>query len=102
MTTDPKFVVKNYYGAPPSSLYAYLANPKDTESTKAIVDALYESISGPGGVKRDWDRFKSLHIDAAKSIRTGKLPDGTVACAVMSNDDYIEQMNPWFESNGFY
>jgi len=101
LATDPK-TLKNYYGKAPSSVYARLADPKDTESTKAIVDALYASLSGPAGVKRDWDRFRSLHTDSSKSIRTGKLPEGTVACSWMTNDEYIEQMNPWFESNGFY
>ena len=92
----------DYYGKPPATSGNLAANQKDVLSTKVIIDALYESISGPAGQKRDWDRMRSLCVAEAYSIRTGKLEDGTVACKIMSTDEYIQQMDPWFVTNGFY
>ena len=36
------------------------ANPADVASLDAIMKAVYDAISGDAGVKRDWDRFRSL------------------------------------------
>ena len=46
--------------------------------------------------------MRSLCIEEAYSIRTGKLEDGTIACKVMRTEDYIRQMEPWLLANGFY
>ena len=48
------------------------ANPADVESIEAIVAAAYDSISGPAGKKRDWDRMRSLFIAGARLIPTAK------------------------------
>jgi hypothetical protein len=92
----------DYYGKAPAASRNLNANPKDVSSTKTIIDALYESISGPAGQKRDWDRMRTLCVEESYSIRTGKLEDGTVACKIMRTDEYILQMEPWFVTNGFY
>src|SRR6266446_10466435 len=48
------------------------ANPADVESIEAIIAAAYDSISGPAGKKRDWDRMRSLFIAGARLIPTAK------------------------------
>jgi hypothetical protein len=102
MGTEPRTLPDDYYGHAPSESRGLVANPKDTASTKAIIDAMYESISGPAAQQPDWDRMRSLCIEEAYSIRTGKLEDGTIACKVMRTEDYIRQMEPWLLANGFY
>ena len=63
---------------------------------------MYESISGPAGKAREWDRMRSLCLPETHSIRSGKLPDGTTACKIMDNEEFIRQMDGWLVTNGFY
>jgi hypothetical protein len=102
MANEPKTLPVDYYGNPPAASHGLIANSKDVESTKAIIDAMYESVSGKAGQPRDWNRLRSLCIDEAYSIRTGKLEDGRVACKVMRTEEYIEQTESWLLSKGFY
>src|SRR6266487_2848184 len=37
------------------------ANPADVASIDAIITAAYDSISGPAGEKRNWDRERSFY-----------------------------------------
>jgi len=78
------------------------AEPADVESMDAIIAALYDVISGPAGEKRDWDRFRSLHIPQARLIPTGKAPDGEIGHRVMSVEDYATQSGPFLEERGFF
>ena len=93
---------EDYYGSVPSKGVDIPARPQDVASTKSIIDAMYECLSGPAGQSRDWNRMKSLCVTRNHSIRTGKLPDGRVACKIMNTDEYIRQMEPWLLENGFF
>lgn len=44
------------------------ARPRDVESPEAVVLALYDSISGPRGTDRDWDRMRSLFDPRARLL----------------------------------
>lgn len=44
------------------------ARPEDVASPRAIVRALYQSISGPGDAERDWDRIRSLFDPKARFL----------------------------------
>ncbi|HZH06175.1 MAG TPA: hypothetical protein VEY69_05825, partial [Lautropia sp.] len=46
------------------------ARPADVRSVESIVAALYDVISGDAGVKRDWNRFRSLFYPGARMIPT--------------------------------
>lgn len=91
---------EDYYGTKPAT--AGKANPADVATTKSIIDAMYECLSGPAGQPRDWERMRTLTLPQAHSIRVGKLPDGSLACKVMLNDEYIRQMDEWLIANGFF
>ena len=78
------------------------ADPADVESMDAIIAALYDVISGPAGERRDWDRFRSLHIPQARLIPTGKAPDGAIGHRVMGVEDYAIQSGPFLEERGFF
>lgn len=86
----------------PSRLPIPEANPKDVESIDAIIAALYASISGDAGVKRDWDRLRSLFVPHARLIPTGRRPDGSGAHRVMTTEGYIALNGAALENGGFH
>jgi len=74
----------------------------DVESIDAIMAAVYDVISGPKGEARDWDRMRSLFIDGARLIPTGKRRDGQGAHRIWSVDEYINTAGPRLEEGGFF
>jgi hypothetical protein len=73
------------------------ALPADVISPATIVNAYYNSISGPRGQARDWARFRSLFVPGAL-FSTPRMINGarsvtsiTVARFVASNDRYFEK-----------
>jgi hypothetical protein len=76
-------------------------DPADVESIDAIIDAVYDVISGPAGV-RDWDRMRSLFIPEARLISVGKGPDGQFGRQAMDLEAYIQRAGQYFERNGFF
>jgi hypothetical protein len=74
----------------------------DAASISAVVAALYEVISGPAGVGRDWDRLRFLLFPEARLLRTLLNPDGSVAMAALPVEDFIELAEPYFNATGFY
>lgn len=77
------------------------ADPADVESIDAIIAALYEVISGPAG-ERDWDRFRSLFTPSAILLPMVPAPDGTTSVRVMTADDYVTMVGPYFAESAFY
>jgi pimeloyl-ACP methyl ester carboxylesterase len=75
--------------------------PEDVSSPEAIVKAVYDTISGPAGQKRDWDRFRSLFADGARLIPTGPRPAGDFGPRVLDPDGYIRRSEPIFETTSF-
>lgn len=78
------------------------ANPKDVESIDSIVAAVYEILSGEAGVKRDWDRFRTLYHTQARMIPTGIRANGEVGTRVMNTEEYIKSATPFLEREGFF
>lgn len=78
------------------------AAPADVESIDAIMAAVYDVISGPAGEKRDWDRMRSLFVDGARLIPTGRSQSGQYGHRVMSVEDYVTGAGTWLEQNGFF
>ena len=62
---------------------------KDVSSETAIINALYEVISGESGEARDWDRFKNLFVKDGVLIPTTKSTTGVFGYRTMTPDDYI-------------
>ncbi len=78
-------------------------NAADVASVDSIMKAVYDTISGDAGVKRDWDRFRSLFHKDARLIPIGKNPDTKIVGArAMTPDEYIANSSPYFEKNGFF
>jgi hypothetical protein len=78
------------------------ANPKDVASIDAILNALYEVISGRAGQPRDWQRFRSLFVPGARLIPTAHQPDGITTAHVLTPEDYVERGTKIFATQGFY
>lgn len=85
-----------------STTEAPAARPSDVASMGAIIEAVYDVISGPKGQERDWNRMRSLFVPGARliSARTGK--DGVTSAHVMSVDDYIRLGDPLLKKDGFF
>jgi reactive intermediate/imine deaminase len=79
------------------------ANPVDVSSVDAIMKAVYDSISGDAGQKRDWDRFRSLFHKDARLIPTGKNSKTNLyEATTLSPEDYIKRAEPFFAKEGFH
>jgi hypothetical protein len=76
--------------------------PEDVSSPEAIVRAVYDTISGPAGRKRDWDRFRSLFADGARLIPSGPRPAGDFGPRVFDPEGYIRRSDPIFETTSFH
>lgn len=78
-------------------------NPADVASAEAIVAAVYEVISGDAGVKRDWDRFRSLFYPGARMVPASTNPQtGQVRVRVITPEDYVNNSGPMLEKDGFF
>jgi len=77
------------------------ADPADVSSIDAIIDALYDVISGPAG-DRDWDRLRSLYIDEARMIPTGQRPTGQTGLHVMGVEEFVANAREFMADHGFY
>ena len=76
--------------APAAPVEIPAANAEDVKSIDAIMAALYDVISGDVGVKRDWNRFRSLFHPGAQMIPTGRNPQtGEVRARRITPEDYI-------------
>ena len=78
------------------------ANPADVASIDAILKSIYSVISGDAGVKRDWNRFRSLFYPGARLIPTGKNREGKIGGRVITPEEYIERSGPFLEKEGFH
>ena len=86
-------------------------DPADVESIDAIITAAYESISGPAGEKRNWDRERSLYYPGARLIPTAKpvtsdewqvTSKNKIAPQILDIEGFIARVEPFFKENGFY
>jgi hypothetical protein len=78
------------------------ANPADVGSVDAILQAAYDTISGPAGQQRDWNRFRSLFVSGARLIPVVPNPEGGFRTVQFSAEEYVEHGDPYFQKNGFF
>ncbi|HEY0037963.1 MAG TPA: hypothetical protein VGB66_14800 [Longimicrobium sp.] len=77
--------------------------PEDVADPDAVTTALYESISGPAGQRRDWERFRSLFLPGARLIisRARRDSSGAIVHAIMTPDFYAANSSA-LEEGGFF
>jgi hypothetical protein len=78
------------------------ARPEDVSSESAIIEAVYNVISGPKGQQRDWNRMRSLFVPGARLISAHTGEDGLTTAHVMSVEDYIRLGEPLLRKDGFF
>lgn len=78
------------------------ARPADVASMDAIMNAVYEVISGSAGQPRDWDRLRSLFVPGARLIPAHTGKDGVTMTRVLSVEDYIRLGEPIVRKEGFF
>jgi hypothetical protein len=79
------------------------ANPPDVASIDAIITAAYDSISGPAGEKRNWERERSLYYPGARLIPTAKAGENEdLAPQILDVDGFIGRVESFFAEHAFY
>lgn len=76
------------------------AKPEDVNSIDAIIKAFYEAPGGGPGQARDWDRFRSLFVPAARMIPARPGAEGSAGSFFLSVTDYVEANKAYFEKGG--
>lgn len=77
------------------------AKAADVDSIEHILAAVYDTISGPAGQPRDWERFKSLFVPGARLIPTRAT--GTSADVTeLSVEDYAARSSKTLQVSGFF
>ncbi|RZJ00917.1 MAG: hypothetical protein EON90_05280 [Brevundimonas sp.] len=84
-----------------SAPLATAAAPEDVASVEAIVDALYDVISGPAG-PRDWGRLQSLFQPGAVMGSTGRGPDGSMRRGMTTPEGFAARNGEHFMTHAFY
>ena len=85
----------------------------DIASLDGIVKAAYDVISGPAGVARDWERFRSLYAPGARLMpvvshqgtsppAANSGPKGGATVRVLSPEEYIRRVEPIFATESFW
>jgi hypothetical protein len=78
------------------------AVPADVASVDGVVAALYDTISGPAGKERDWNRLRALFRTDGRMVVHGHNKEGVFNTRVLSVDDYIARVTPLFAKEGFF
>jgi hypothetical protein len=83
------------------------AKPEDVASPEAILNAVYNVISGGKNQPRDWDRFRSLFVPDARLIPTITPPTAAgiaphTDAVFLTPDGYIARSNARLTSDGFF
>ncbi|MFI9503753.1 hypothetical protein [Nocardia sp. NPDC052566] len=73
----------------------------DTVSVDAIIDALYDVISGPPG-DRDFDRMRALFLPGARLIPSAPLTEHHPGGQPLDCDAFIAEIRPLLQVQSFY
>jgi len=73
----------------------------DEQSIGAVIDEMYDMISGPAG-PRDWSRQAYCFLPGARQVRTFLDQDGRASMKAMGIDEYARDVAGFFAANDFY
>lgn len=73
----------------------------DRAAIDAVLNEMYDMISGPAG-PRDWSRQKACFHPEARQMRTGLDAGGRAWIRIMGLDDYSADTSAFFETTAFY
>jgi len=78
------------------------ARQSDVATLDAILHAFYETVSGPCGQPRDWDRFRSLLLPGARLMPIVSIPGEKAGIRFLSTEDFIHRVEPIFATEDFW
>ncbi len=78
-----------------------VARTSDVSTVDSIIAALYQTISGPVGQPRQWDRFATLFHPEARLIPTRCPEAGTCTLRVMTPAQYRQNADTFLVKEGF-
>ncbi|NNF42926.1 MAG: hypothetical protein HKN62_07735 [Phycisphaerales bacterium] len=78
----------------------HAASAEDVASAEATVLAYYASISGPAGVPRDWNRFRSLFLPDAR-MYTARQNGGRAVPFTLTPEQFVNSNRAYFEGAGY-
>ena len=73
----------------------------DEDAIGAVIDEMYDMISGPAG-PRDWSRQANCFLPEARQVRTFVDADGRAGMKAMGPDEYARDVTPFFMANPFF
>ncbi len=82
-------------------VYSQPAYQNDVQTVDALVQALYEVISGPAGTNRNWERFRYLFAPGARLIPSVKNQHGQLNLRPITPDEYVQMFSSRIPT-GFY
>jgi hypothetical protein len=93
--------------APPRVEIATIAaRPEDVATIESIIQATYETISGPAGQPRQWARDRSLYIPNTVLVATGARRDEAgqirLFSRVLDYQTYAGRVDAGFVREGFF
>ena len=74
----------------------------DVATLDAILHALYETVSGPVGKPRDWERFRSLFLPGGRLMPVVSMPGEKADVRLLSTEDFIQRVEPIFAVEDFW
>ncbi len=74
----------------------------DVATPEALVRAAYESISGPAGRNRNWDRMRNLWLGSARIILSSNDYEGNPIWENMTLDGFVNRVAAWYKQEGFF
>ncbi len=81
--------------------YTYAQNNNDVISEDAIINALYDVISGPHTQNRNWDRFRNLFTKDARMMMVVIHKDSGKLVRTITPEQYIERNGKRLQEIGF-
>jgi len=79
-----------------------LSYAADVATLDAILQAVYDVISGPAGQPRDWDRFRNLFVQGARLMPIVGAAGEKADIRVLSPDEYIQRVKSIFTGENFW
>ncbi|HEY0630022.1 MAG TPA: hypothetical protein VGD23_11915 [Sphingomicrobium sp.] len=73
----------------------------DERAIGAVIDEMYDMISGPAG-PRDWSRQHNCFLPEARQVRTFVDEQGRAGMLSMTLDEYEANTTPFFAAHDFY
>ena len=82
------------FGALPRAAFAQAPRPEDVASLDAIIAAYYDVVSGPAGVRPDYERDQSLHHPDAWVAIANRDAEGRPVTRVMTLREFYGDNGP--------